>query len=164
MLKRPDLDAGPLGPVDPAEAGQVRDGALVADQPGALGAGLAALVQQAFGPGVRRFGVRVCRPVVGELGGQARFEDGVEPFGLRLVALGGVGDFFGRVAVEVVCLALGVGKGGVWELVWGGLVGQGGGEKGEVVWWCGGSCMGLWGLGLGLCAGGGWQGREGEGR
>lgn len=131
MLKRPDLDAGPLGPVDPAEAGQVRDGALVADEPGALGAGLAALVQQAFGPGVRRFGARVGRPVVGELGGQPALEDGVEPFGLRLVALDGVGDLLGRVAVEVVCLALGVGKGGVWELVWGGLVGRGEVRGGE---------------------------------
>lgn len=52
--------------------------------------------------------MRVGGPVVGELGGESGLEDGVEAFGFGLVALDGVGDFGGGVAVEVVGLALGV--------------------------------------------------------
>jgi len=61
--------------------------------------------------------VGVCGPVVGELACEAGFEDGVQALGFSLVAVDGVGDLFGGVAVEVVCLALCGGEGGGRSLV-----------------------------------------------
>nr|POE93490.1 hypothetical protein CFP56_19502 [Quercus suber] len=78
--KGSDFDARPLGPVDPAEAAEIRDGVLGPHEPEALARGF-----------LRR---------------ETGVEHAVEPRRLGLVAGDGVGDFLGGVAVEVVGLAL----------------------------------------------------------
>jgi hypothetical protein len=60
------------------------------------------------GPGVRRCGAGD-GVVAFALGTQTVLDDLVETPGFGLVALDGVGDFLGRVAVEMVCLTLGKG-------------------------------------------------------
>lgn len=71
--ERRRLHARPLGPVDPAEAAQVRDAELAADEPAA------------------------------RLRGEPVVEDLVEALGFGLVAGDGVVDFGRGVAVEMVC-------------------------------------------------------------